>query len=310
MERRPVVCVVLFIFLITKIFCVQGEALVDARTFNSHIRVSVPSRCFVRKAVAKKLDLVQRELEPLKLGLKVLAGYRPLDAQKKLWKKCPNSRYVANPANGSRHNRGAAVDIRLVRLSDGYTLQMPSKLSHFSSKCHRCYERMPSEEIRKNCKLLELVMEKYGFIPLPTEWWHFDDGNWVNYEVLNIPFSVLEKRERKKSFKKKKKNYENIEKECEDSSEGICEDDSTNTSTGYTENIYAMSKKEDCEKVSEKISEKVSKKIKKRSICKMTPIKNAYVKNVRKCGNKRGVESIRATRKNKRKLVRGVRKDL
>jgi len=175
----------------------NNEPLVAVSSVNSRIKIDPTlrsrrtgkTRCYLRKTVASQLDLVQKELEPLGLSLKIMDAYRSLSDQRRLWKECPNKKYVANPLHGSRHNRGAAVDLRLVRISDGRDLTMPT--TKFSKDCHRNYGRMPSEEVRKNCKLLELIMEKYGFIPLPTEWWHFDYKDWYVYNVLDVSLDQL-----------------------------------------------------------------------------------------------------------------------
>ena len=98
----------------------------------------------------------------------------------------PDERYVANPAKGSRHNRGAAVDLTLIRLSDGRELPMPTPFDDFSERAGRDYPDLPAEVIR-NRDLLRRVMEKHGFIALPTEWWHFDDVDWRNYPVTDLP---------------------------------------------------------------------------------------------------------------------------
>ncbi|KKQ48786.1 MAG: Peptidase M15D vanX D-ala-D-ala dipeptidase [candidate division TM6 bacterium GW2011_GWF2_38_10] len=173
------------------------EPLVEIKSINATINVDTSfinkttkkSTCFLRKTVAQKLSLVQQELGELGLGLKIMDAYRPLAEQRKLWEKFPDNRYVANPAHGSRHNRGAAVDVRLIRIKDHKELSMPTMV--FSSACHRNYPKMKNEEMKKNCKLLELIMQKHGFIPLPTEWWHFDYKEWAKYEVLDIPIERL-----------------------------------------------------------------------------------------------------------------------
>lgn len=166
------------------------EPLVNVQKINPHIRGTI-SRCFLRRTVALQLDEAQKELEELGLGLKITDAYRSLSDQKRLWRESPDNRYVANPEHGSRHNRGAAVDLRLIRLGDGKELTMPT--TTFSRACHRNYKNMATEEIKRNCKLLELIMEKHGFIPLPTEWWHFDHKNWASYDVLDIAISDLAK---------------------------------------------------------------------------------------------------------------------
>jgi len=163
-----------------------------ATTNNFTGKVVYPSsRCYLRRAVAEKLDKVQRELEELGLGLKIFDGYRPLSVQRKFWEICPDPRYVADPAKGSKHNRGSAVDVTLIDRATGKELVMPSEFDDFTEKAHRDYAKMAPEGARY-CKLLELIMVKHGFIPLPTEWWHFDDINWENYDLLDKDFDQLE----------------------------------------------------------------------------------------------------------------------
>ena len=130
------------------------------------------ARCCLRREAAQNLKAVQEELHGMGLGLKVFDGYRPLSVQKKMWAIYPNPGYVADPAKGSRHNRGAAVDLTLVRL-DGTELPMPTPFDDFTEKAHRSYLDLPAEVI-KNRELLEQVMEKHHFRGLSTEWWHFD----------------------------------------------------------------------------------------------------------------------------------------
>ncbi len=178
--------------------------LVDIEKINPRIKVEIKyatednftgrklydvGKCFLRKFVAMKLDSVQKELEKFGLGLKVWDCYRPLSVQKILWSIVPDERYVANPAKGSRHNRGCAVDLTLVD-SLGNELPMPTKYDDFSEKAHRNYFDLPDTLI-KNRKILEDVMVKYGFIPLPTEWWHFDFEGWENFSILDIPLKEL-----------------------------------------------------------------------------------------------------------------------
>jgi zinc D-Ala-D-Ala dipeptidase len=157
------------------------------------------ARCYVHKKVAESLIAVSRELSPLGLGIKVFDGYRPLEAQKTLWNilsdrfpdETERALYVANPEAGSRHSRGTAIDLTLINLHTGQELEMPSDYDDFSEKAHRNYAAMSSDIIRTNCKLLELVMEKYNFEAQPTEWWHFDYRGWQQQNVLNVSFDEL-----------------------------------------------------------------------------------------------------------------------
>lgn len=143
------------------------------------------SKCFLRRAPAERLRAAQAEFATLGYGLKIFDGYRPLSVQRKMWEVYPHAGYVADPKKGSRHNRGAAVDVTLIRLSDGTELPMPTPYDDFTPKAHRDCTDLPAEVI-KHRDLLAQVLTKHGFIGLPTEWWHFDDQDWRQYPLLDI----------------------------------------------------------------------------------------------------------------------------
>ncbi len=143
------------------------------------------ARCFLRREVAERLSRVQNALAEKDLGLKVFDGYRPLSVQKKMWAKFPKEGYVANPAKGSNHNRGAAVDVTLVDAA-GRELPMPSAYDEFSERAHRDYAGGTDEE-RANRATLEAAMQAEGFAGLRTEWWHFDAPGARDYPVLDLP---------------------------------------------------------------------------------------------------------------------------
>jgi D-alanyl-D-alanine dipeptidase len=147
--------------------------------------------CFLRKSTAVKLDAVQKELERMNLGLKVWDCYRPLAVQRVLWAILPDERYVANPETGSRHNRASAVDVTLVD-SKGKELQMPTGFDDFSPRAGHHYQSLPDQAI-KNRELLKSLMEKAGFIPLPEEWWHYDDEEWMQFDIIDLSFQDLSK---------------------------------------------------------------------------------------------------------------------
>jgi D-alanyl-D-alanine dipeptidase len=178
--------------------------LIDIRTVNPKIALDIRyattnnflkkqlypvARCVLRGAAVKRLSQVQDDLEKKGLGLKVYDCYRPLSVQKQMWQIMPDSRYVANPANGSRHNRGAAVDITLVD-SKGKELEMPTGFDDFTERASRSYSGA-STQAKKNRQLLEDAMKKYGFIPLATEWWHFDAPGWDQFAVLDVSFGEI-----------------------------------------------------------------------------------------------------------------------
>ena len=136
---------------------------------------------YLERSAAARLAKVQQRLRAEGLGLKIFDGYRPLRVQKQLWKILPDTRYVADPKRGSRHNRGCAVDVTLVD-KDGTELPMPTKFDEFTEKAHHDYADLPIEVLRNRQRLKEAMMAA-GFEPLATEWWHYDAPGWRKYPV-------------------------------------------------------------------------------------------------------------------------------
>jgi zinc D-Ala-D-Ala dipeptidase len=145
------------------------------------------ARCLLHEKVAQQLKQVQIELAVDNLGLKVFDCYRPLSIQKQMWEILPDNRYVANPAQGSRHNRASAIDLTLVDLRTGKEREMPSKFDDFSIRSHINYDDA-SLAAKINRQILRVAMEKHGFKGIPTEWWHYDSLDWKKYPVLDIPW--------------------------------------------------------------------------------------------------------------------------
>lgn len=140
--------------------------------------------CFLQKEVALQLAEVQKELESMGLGLKIWDGFRPMAVQWKFWELLPDERYVSDPRKGGRHTRGTAVDVTLVN-QKGEELGMPSGFDDFSEKAHRDFQGA-SESAIWNRAVLERVMQKHGFVGLPSEWWHFDFVGWEKYPPIEI----------------------------------------------------------------------------------------------------------------------------
>lgn len=146
---------------------------------------------YARLPVAVALKKVQEELALKGLGLMFFDAYRPYSVTKQMWKVVPDERYAANPSKGSGHNRGAAVDVTLAKISTGEQLVMPTGFDNFSEKAHHSYMNLP-ESVLKNRALLKTTMEKYGFEALSTEWWHYSLPNAVRFELLDLSFKQLE----------------------------------------------------------------------------------------------------------------------
>ena len=147
------------------------------------------ARCLLRVEVAEKLKRVQENLREQGLSLKIFDGYRPLSVQKKMWAKFPLEGYVADPAKGSNHNRGAAVDVTLAD-AECKELAMPSPYDEFSERSHRDYAGGTEEE-RAHRAILEEAMKKEGFVGISSEWWHFDDAEAKKYPVLDLNFESV-----------------------------------------------------------------------------------------------------------------------
>jgi len=142
-------------------------------------------KIYIRKIVGVALSKIQTDLlVNHNYKLKIFDGYRPLSVQKKMWVILPDDNYVANPATGSRHNRGAAVDVTIID-SLGNELEMGTEYDNFTEKAHFAFSDLP-ENVKANRILLRNIMMKYGFNPIKTEWWHFDFSGWENFSILDV----------------------------------------------------------------------------------------------------------------------------
>ncbi|MCE3283116.1 MAG: D-alanyl-D-alanine dipeptidase [Chitinophagaceae bacterium] len=147
---------------------------------------------FLRLPAAKALRAVQEELKLQNLSLKIFDAYRPYSVTKMMWEIVQDERYTANPAKGSGHNRGAAVDVSIVNLTTRVELPMPTPYDDFSEKAHHDYMKLDSAQLH-NRKLLRNVMEKHGFVALETEWWHYYLRNPEQFELLDLDFDEMRK---------------------------------------------------------------------------------------------------------------------
>jgi D-alanyl-D-alanine dipeptidase len=141
-------------------------------------------RCYLARVAAKKLTRATRLLAKARPGLRLLAYdcVRPVRVQRAMWKLVkgtPAQPYVADPAKGSIHNLGCAVDLTIADAS-GKPLDMGTKFDHTGPLAQPRLERRHLLEGKltlqqlENRLLLRYVMVQAGFIPLDIEWWHFD----------------------------------------------------------------------------------------------------------------------------------------
>ena len=149
-------------------------------------------RAFMQRPAAEAVARAHRSLEALGYGLLIHDAYRPWYVTKMFWDATPTDKrwLVANPEEGSKHNRGAAVDLTLYRLSTGRPVDMPSTYDESTDRAYADYPGGTSLE-RWHRALLRRAMEEQGFTVNPTEWWHFDFNGWKEYAIGNEPFNRI-----------------------------------------------------------------------------------------------------------------------
>jgi len=168
----------------------------DIRYATPHNLLGTPlysqARAFLQRPAAEALVRVNKALAAKGYGLLVHDAYRPWYVTKIFWDATPADKhnFVADPATGSRHNRGCAVDLTLYTLRDGRAVQMPSLYDEMSERAYPNYAG-GSAEPRRLRQLLRRQMEEQGFTVSEFEWWHFDYRDWKSYRIQNARFEDL-----------------------------------------------------------------------------------------------------------------------
>lgn len=177
--------------------------LVDVTTLDSTIKLDIRyatdnnflgtplydrPRAMLQRPAAEALARANGMLRPLRYTLMVFDAYRPWYVTKIFWDATPDSLrwLVANPAQGSRHNRGAAVDVTLYDLENNRPVEMPSTYDEATTRARADYPGGTSLQ-RYHRALLRRVLEHEGFTVNPLEWWHFDYEDWREYPISNRP---------------------------------------------------------------------------------------------------------------------------
>lgn len=150
------------------------------------------ARAFMQRPAAEAVVRANRKLRTLGYGLLIHDAYRPWYVTKIFWDATPTDKHwlVANPAEGSKHNRGAAVDLTLFDLATGRAVDMPSTYDESTGRAYADYPGGTSLQHWYRA-LLRNAMVGEGFLVNPTEWWHFDYGNWRNYAIGNVAFDKI-----------------------------------------------------------------------------------------------------------------------
>jgi serine beta-lactamase-like protein LACTB len=154
-------------------------------------------KAFMQRPAAEAVVRVHRKLASKGYGLLVYDGYRPWAVTKMFWDATPPKErvFVADPAKGSRHNRGCAVDLTLYELKNAKPVDMVGGYDEFSDRSYPDYIGGTSRQ-RYYRDLLRRAMEEEGFTVYEAEWWHFDYKDWKHYPILNASLEELASRKR------------------------------------------------------------------------------------------------------------------
>jgi CubicO group peptidase (beta-lactamase class C family)/D-alanyl-D-alanine dipeptidase len=168
----------------------------DVRYATTNNFLSTPvytqARAFMQRPAAEALLSASKKFKELGYGLLIHDAYRPWYVTKIFWEATPPEKriFVADPSQGSRHNRGCAVDLSLYELATGAPVEMVGVYDEMSERSYPGYPGGTSLQ-RMHRELLRRVMEEEGFLVYSFEWWHFDYRDWQEYPILNLTFDQL-----------------------------------------------------------------------------------------------------------------------
>jgi D-alanyl-D-alanine dipeptidase len=150
------------------------------------------ARAFMQRPAAEAVARANKKLKAQGFGLLIHDGYRPWYVTKMFWDATPDDKriFVANPAEGSKHNRGCAVDLSMYDLKTGKAISMPSGYDEMSPRAFSDYPGGTAEQNRHRA-ILRSAMESEGFFVNPKEWWHFDYKDWKRYRIGNVDFQNI-----------------------------------------------------------------------------------------------------------------------
>lgn len=155
-----------------------------ADNFTGHV-VYPHSHCFLHPLAEAKLRQAVIGAKAFGFSLKIFDAYRPHEAQEALWAAFPVPGYVADPAKGSNHTRGVAVDLTLMD-GMGNELDMGTPVDTMTAASHHFYAAMPADILINRMYLLTIMLEA-GFVHHANEWWHYQLPNAQDFSLLESP---------------------------------------------------------------------------------------------------------------------------
>jgi D-alanyl-D-alanine dipeptidase len=150
------------------------------------------AHAFMQRPAAEAVARVSASLRQLGYGLLIHDSYRPWYVTKMFWDGTSPDKhmFVADPSQGSRHNRGAAVDLTLYDLKTGAPIRMTGGYDELSDRSYPLYPGGTTMQ-RWHRDFLRHAMEAQGFTVYAAEWWHFDYKDWRSYPIGTLTFEQL-----------------------------------------------------------------------------------------------------------------------
>jgi D-alanyl-D-alanine dipeptidase len=162
-----------------------------ARADNFTGKVIYPhAECYLHRDAEVLFKRAVLAAKRLGFGVKVFDAFRSQQAQQTLWDCVPDPRYVADPAIGSNHTRGVALDLTLLG-ADAQALDMGTAVDTMTAASHHFYADLPGQTL-VNRMYLMTVMQEAGFVHHPNEWWHYQLPQASRYALLLPPASNLD----------------------------------------------------------------------------------------------------------------------
>jgi serine beta-lactamase-like protein LACTB len=181
---------------LVEVTALDDSIKLDIRYASKHNFLSAPlytsAKAFMQRPAAEALARAHKKLEKQGYGLLIYDAYRPWHVTKMFWDATPVKfrGFVADPTQGSRHNRGCAVDITLFDRATGEPVEMLTDHDEFSDRSYPDYLGGTSIQ-RWHRDLLRDTLDDEGFTVFPLEWWHFDYRDWRQYPIQNACFEDL-----------------------------------------------------------------------------------------------------------------------
>ena len=151
-------------------------------------KIFLENKCFLLEEAAIKLNKATLIAQELGLNFKIYDAYRPSYVQQALWSFDPNPNFLTNPAKGSPHTKGIAVDLTLID-TKGHELDMGTKFDDFTEKAFHLSKNV-EKKIRLNRYLLLSIMTLAGFDHYLNEWWHYQLFNPHKYQLIDNFFQT------------------------------------------------------------------------------------------------------------------------